>query len=159
VAALSRNPLTSRKAIGMSSPHDPIAALNQTLSEIIDVVLEVKQARWLVPSAHPLHGQLDQLFDDLRTWALLLVEQDEAFGVSPLVGMASAAGRKPPNLASGDATEEEIGRIIGEHLDRLGQHVAAALHEQVDHRLRATLGDVERGLRARQQVFSERDLS
>jgi hypothetical protein len=138
-----------------SPPYDPIAALNETLSEVIDVVLEVKQARWLVPSAHPLHAQLDQLFVDLTTWARLLVEQDEAFGVSPLVDIASVAGRKSPNLGSGDVTDEAISRIIGEHLDRLGQHIAAALLEQGDDRIREALGEVERGLRTQRDLFSE----
>ena len=142
--------------MSMSPPHDPIAALNQTLSEVIDVVLEVKQARWRVPRNHPLHAQLDQLFDDLTTWARLLVEQDEAFGVSPLVDMPSVAGRKPPNLGSGDVTDEEISRIVGEHLDRLGQHIAEALPEQQDDRIRAVLGEIEQGLRLQRDVFGER---
>jgi DNA-binding ferritin-like protein len=137
------------------SPHDPIAALNQALSEVIDVVLDVKQARWKVPGAHALHGMLDQLFDDLRTWARLLIEEDEALGVSPLVTISSVAGRQRPNLWTGDATDEEIRRVVGEHLDRLGHDVATALAEQDDDRLRAALGEVERGLLAQRRAFSE----
>jgi DNA-binding ferritin-like protein len=132
-----------------------IGALNKTLSEVIDVVLEVKQARWLVPSDHPLHAQLDQLFDDLTNWARLLVEQDEALGVSPLADMPSVAGRKRPNLGTGDVTDEAIGRIVGEHLDRLGQHIAEALREQEDDRIRTLLGEVERGLRAQRHMLHE----
>ena len=142
--------------MSMSPPRDPIAALNQTLSEVIDEVLEVKQARWIVPEAHALHGQLDQLFDDLGTWARLLFEQDDALGVSPLASMPSVAGRERPNLRRGAATDEEIRRIVGEHLDRLEQHVAAALAEQEDDRLRTALGEVVRGLLAQREVFRER---
>ena len=61
-------------------PDDPTTALNQVLSEVIDVVLEVRQAYRKVPETHALHAELDQLFDDVRSWARLLVEQDDARG-------------------------------------------------------------------------------
>ena len=89
------------------TPHDPTAALNQVLSEVIDVVQDVKQAHRKVPGTHALHAVLDQLSGDLRTWAQLLVEQDDALGVSPLASMPTVAGRKPPNLWQGPASDEE----------------------------------------------------
>lgn len=141
--------------MSVSPHHDPIAALNQALSEVIDVVMDVKQARWKVPETHALHALLDQLFDDLRAWARLLIEEDEALGVSPLATMPSVAGRQRPSLWTGDATDEEIRRVVGEHLDRLGQDVAAALAEQEDDRLRAALGEVERGLLAQRRAFGD----
>jgi DNA-binding ferritin-like protein len=137
------------------TPHDPTAALNQVLSEVIDVVQDVKQAHRKVPETHALHAALDQLAADLRTWAQLLVEQDDALGVSPLASMPTVAGRKPPNLWQGPASDEEVRRVIGEHLDRLEQHVAAALAEQEDAGSRAALADVEHGLQTNRRALSE----
>lgn len=137
------------------TPHDATAALNQVLSEVIDVVQDVKQAHRKVPETHALHAALDQLSGDLRTWATRLVEQDDALGVSPLASMPSVAGRKPPNLWPGPASDEEVRRVIGEHLDRLEQHVAAALAEQEDVGSRAALADVERGLQTNRRALSQ----
>ena len=134
---------------------DPTAALNQVLSEVIDAVLDVKQAHRRVPETHALHAVLDQLFDDLRTWARLLADQEQALGVSPLASMASPAGRTPPHPWHGAASDEEVRRIVGEHLDRLGQHLAAALAEQQDDNVRAALAEVERGLLVHRRALSE----
>jgi DNA-binding ferritin-like protein len=134
---------------------DPAAALNQVLSEVIDVVLDVKQAHRRVPETHALHAVLDQLFDDLRTWARLLADQEQALGVSPLASMPSAAGRKPPHPWHGAASGEEVRRIVSQHLDRLGQHVAAALAEQQEDKVRVALGEVERGVLVYQRALSE----
>jgi DNA-binding ferritin-like protein len=136
-------------------PDDPIAALNQVLSEIIDVVQDVKQAHRKVPETHALHAELDQLSDDLRTWARLLIEQDEALGVSPLASMPSVAGRKPPNLWPRAASDEEVRRVIDEHLDRLEQHVAAALAEQNEAGSREALADMDRGLVGHRRALSQ----
>ena len=134
---------------------DPAAALNRVLSEVIDAVLDVRQAHRRVPETHALHAVLDQLFDDLRTWARLLADQERALGVSPLASMPSAAGRKPPHPWHGAASDEEVRRIVGQHLDRLGQHLAAALAGQQDDRVRAALGEVERGLLVHRRALSE----
>jgi DNA-binding ferritin-like protein len=140
------------------SPHrgdDPAAALNQVLSEVIDVVLDVKQAHRRVPETHALHAVLDQLFADLRTWAGLLADQDQALGVSPLASMPTAAGRTPPHPWHGAVSDQEVRRIVGEHLDRLGQHLAAALAEQQDDKVRSALAEVERGVLVHRRALSE----
>lgn len=141
----------------MSPPpsQDPTVAFNQVLSEVIDVVQDVKQAHRKVPETHVFHALLDDIFDDLRTWALTLSNQDEALGVSALANMPTVAGRTPTNLWPGPATDEDVRRIIAEHLDRLRQHVAAALTVQEDDGSRSALAEVERGLLADQQRLSE----
>jgi DNA-binding ferritin-like protein len=131
-----------------SLPHGGTAALNQALSEIIDELQELKQARWRVAHGHPLHAALDDLFEDLKAWARLLVEQDEALGVSPLAAIPSVAGRTPTNTWPGTATDDEVWRTVRKHLDRLAEHVAAALAEQDEGPARASLAAVQRGLEA-----------
>jgi DNA-binding ferritin-like protein len=139
---------TARFGTGVSSPgrDDPAAGLNQVLSEVIDGVLDVRQAHRRVPETHALHSVLDHLFDDLRAWARLLADQDQALGVSPLASMPTAASRTPPHSWHGAASDEEVRRVVGEDLDRLGQHLAAALAEQHDDKVRAALAEVQRGV-------------
>jgi thioesterase domain-containing protein len=134
---------------------DPAAALNQVLSEVIDTILDVRQAFRRVPESQALHAELDLLFADLRTWGRLLADQDQALGVSPLESMPSAAGRTPPNPWHGAVSNEEVRRIVGEHLDRLGQHLSAALAEQHDDKVRAALTEVERGILAHRRALSD----
>jgi DNA-binding ferritin-like protein len=135
--------------------HDPIDALNEVLSEVIDMVQDVKQAHVKIPETQALHAELDRLFNDLRVWARLLVEQDEALGVSPLASMPSVAGRTPANLWPGKTTDEEVRRVVREHLDKLERHVAAALEAQNDPRSQAALAEVQVGLLTHGRALSE----
>ena len=129
------------------------AALNSVLSEVIDVVQAVKQAHRKVPETHDLHLELDRLMDDLGGWARSLVVEDEALGVSPLASMPSVAGRTPPNLWPGPVGDDEVRRLVVEHLDRLEQHVTAALTAQTDPGSRATLAGVHAGVMARRRAL------
>jgi hypothetical protein len=138
-----------------SEPHDPIAALNQVLSEVIDEVLDVRQAYRKVPTTHPLYTELDLLFGDLRTWVGQLLDEDRELGVSPLASMPSVAGRVPPNLWPGTASDEEVIEVVGGHLDRLAEHVAAAIAEQEDDEARSLLVEIELGVRRHEQALSD----
>jgi len=134
---------------------DPAAAINQVLSEVIDAILDVRQAHRRVPETQALHAVLDQLFDDLRTWARLLADQDEALGVSPLASMPSGASRTPLNPWHGAASNAEVRRIVGEHLDRLAHYLSAALADQQDDKIRAALTEVQRGVLADARALSD----
>jgi hypothetical protein len=90
------------------------AALNQVLSEVIDGVLDVRQAHRRVPESHALHAELDRLLDDLRAWVRLLADQDRVLGVSMVGSVPTAAGRKPPHAWHGAASDEEVRRAISE---------------------------------------------
>jgi DNA-binding ferritin-like protein len=137
------------------SGDDAIAALNQVLSEVIDFVQEVKQAHRKIPENHQLHAQLDRLFEDLRSWARLLVEEDEQLGVSPLASMPSVAGRTPPNLWPRTATDEEVRLAVVDHLDRLAGHVSAALAKQYDAGSQTVLAEIQRQAMGHVQALSD----
>jgi DNA-binding ferritin-like protein len=148
---------SARIGIHVSPPprDDPAAALNQVLSEVIDAILDVRQALRRVPETQALHAELDHLFTDLRAWARLLADQDQALGVSPLASMSSAAGRTPPSSWHGAASGEEVRRIVSGHLERLGQYLSAARAEQQDDQVRAALSEVERGVLAHSRALSD----
>jgi DNA-binding ferritin-like protein len=137
------------------SGDDAIAALNQVLSEVIDFVQEVKQAHRKIPENHQLHAQLDRLFEDLRSWARLLVEEDEQLGVSPLASMPSVAGRTPPNLWPRTATDEEVRLAVLDHLDRLAGHVSAALAKQYDAGSQTVLAEIQQQAMGHVQALSD----
>jgi hypothetical protein len=134
---------------------EAIDALNRVLNEVLNVVQDVKQARWRVAKDHALRTALDALFDDLKMWSGLLVNEDELLGASPLASIPSAAGRTPENLWPGTASDEEIRRIVADHLDRLGQHVDAALASVEDGAARRVLATIEERLTIDRATLNE----
>src|SRR5258707_14183603 len=93
-------------------PRDPMAALNEVLSEVIDVVMALRQAHRRVPEGHELHAELDQLFSDAKSWAELLMEADTARGVSALAYMPGVAGPQPPNRWRGPGQGDDVRRGV-----------------------------------------------
>lgn len=136
-----------------SGPHDPTAALTDVLSEVVDVVADVKQAFRKVSDSHELHDELDRLFDDLRRWASLLMDEEEELGSSPLGRMPTAAGRTPLNLFPGPTTDEEVRRVLLGHLDRLADHLAVAVSEQTDDGARSVLAGIAEDLAGHGQAL------
>ena len=138
-----------------AQPDDPIAALNQVLSEVIDLLLELKQAHQKVPRSHALYAEIDRLSNDLKAWAGLLLDEDRVLGVSPLASMPSVAGRVAPVLWAGTVGDEEVRDVVGTDVDRLRLHVRAALAQQEDGEARALLTAVDAGLSTHQDALNE----
>ena len=135
----------------MSDPSprpDAVTAVTAALEEVLDVVQDVKQASRKVPASHPLHGELDRLMVDVRRWAQLLVDEDEALGTWPVSRVPTAAGRRPPNLWPGDAPDEDVRRTVAAHLQRLSDGVAAGLAGQDDPGVRDVLLGIGRDVAA-----------
>jgi hypothetical protein len=125
-----------------------MVALNEVLSEVIDVVMALRQAHRKVPQTHELRAELDQLFSDGRRWADLLMAADAARGVSALDYMPSVAGRQRPDLWHGPVGDEEVRRVVAELLDRLAEHLRVALSEQDDDRVRELLDRINAELQS-----------
>jgi len=132
----------------MPSPptRHPLGSLNQVLSEVIDLVQDVKQAHRKIPGADVLHPELDKLFDDLRAWASLLMDQDAAHGLSPLAAVTTVAGRPLANLWPGTPTDDEVRVTLVEHLSRLRQNAAEASGALGDDPAGSVLADITAGI-------------
>ena len=137
------------------SSRDPIAALNEVLSEVIDVVMALRQAHHRVPEGRDLHAELDQLFDDAKNWAQLLMQADTDRGVSALSYMPTVAGRHPPDLWHGPVGDDDVRRVVVEQLDRLARHVRAALSEQDDEQGREPLDRINAEIQLHLHALNE----
>jgi DNA-binding ferritin-like protein len=132
-----------------------MVALNQVLSEMIDMVMAVRQAHQKVPGTHALHAELGELFNDAKRWADLLMAADTARGVSALDYMPSVAGRQRPDLWHGPVADEEVRRVVAEQLDRLAEHLEAALSEQDDDHVRELLDGINAELESHRDALRE----
>ncbi len=126
-----------------------MVALNEVLSEVIDMVMALRQAHRKVPENHELHAELDQLFSEARRWAELLMEADTARGVSALDYMPSVAGRQRPDLWHGPVGDEEVRRVVTEQLDLLAEHLRAAFSDQDDDHVRELFDRINAELQSR----------
>ena len=75
---------------------DPITALNKIHSDVVNLALTVQQTQHTVQQGHELRDDFDRLFISVRTWAALLVDADNALGVSALARMPTPAARRSP---------------------------------------------------------------
>ena len=132
-----------------------MTALNGVLSEVIDMVMALRQAHRKVAETHQLHAELDQLDRDARTWAELLVQADIARGVSALDYMPSVAGRQRPNLWQGRVSDDDVSKVVTQQLHRLGEHLSAALSEQDDDRVRDLLDRIRTELQSHLDALRE----
>ena len=128
------------------SSHDPVTAVNQVLSEVVDLALTVRQAQHTVRDGHELRAELDRLFTSARAWAALLVDADSALGVSAPARMPTPAARRPPRPWAGQASDHEVRHAVGEQLKRLAEHIPAALTQQEDDLTRQVLNRLYVGL-------------
>jgi hypothetical protein len=137
----------------MTGPRDGLGPLNELLNEIIDVVREVRVARWRFSAAVGLNVELDALLNDARSWSRLIIEQDEEHGVSPVGLVPTAAGRGAIDLGPDGGTAEGVRAVLSGVLQRLADHIAEVLVAERDESVRAALAEVARGVATHRQAL------
>lgn len=96
--------------------------LGEVLDELIDAVLETKQAVWSSPPG-PVHRELEELRAFLVERAQAVADAEERIaGRAP--GIASVAGRRPANLRA-EAGDGAVVGLLGERLRRVADDVRA----------------------------------
>lgn len=137
-----------------------VTELKAMLGDVLDVVLEAKQASRSVPEHEQLHGRLDALFAGAQGWVGQLGARTGELGGSPHEGGTTVAGREPGTLfPGGDPDRAEVARVLVEHLEPVVAH--ARLHQsrmgEVDTASAQLLGEVADGLAAYQWSLSAVD--
>jgi len=105
-------------------------ALQDTLTELIDLSLQAKQAHWNVtgPNFRPLHEMLDDFVAQYRDWYDEVAERLAAIGVAPdgraaTVAAASSLEPLPAGLLEDRVLvpliEERVSTVTGRVRDRM----------------------------------------
>ncbi len=99
----------------------PIAPeLQPLLVELTDLAFSAKQAHWNVvgPFFRPLHLQLDDLFDDVRTWSDEVAERMVALGTPADARIEVVAAQTPlPTFAAGFLEDRKVVSAVVARLD------------------------------------------
>jgi DNA-binding ferritin-like protein len=134
----------------VASPPDVVAELQATIDELIDLVLEVKQAHHAVPEDHPLHRQLDALFGELSGWTHALADRTRALGGSLLEAVTTVAGHRARNLFPSATDDADVALALVAPLRAAAEHATthAATAAEVDPEAGAVFADVAAGLAA-----------
>lgn len=131
-------------------PSQVVAELQAMIDELIDLILEVKQAHHAVPEDHPLHTELDGLFAQLSGWTHALADRTRALGGSLLEGVTTVAGRHARNLFPTAVDDADIVRALVAPLQAAAEH--AGIHRagvgDVDPKAAALFAEVADGLAA-----------
>ena len=107
------------------------ADLQALLVELIDLSLTGKQAHWNVtgPQFLPIHGQLDELVNDVRAWSDEVAERIMAVGGTADGRSATVAEASPLHaFPSGPVPGDKVVALVVERLDR----VIAASRGRID---------------------------
>ena len=116
---------TGGSVIAMAPASQVVAELQAMIDELIDLVLEVKQAHHAVPQDHLLHAQLDALFSELSGWTYALAARTRALGGSLLEGVTTVAGRHARNLFPTATDDTEVAQALLGPMRVAAEHAGA----------------------------------
>jgi len=107
-------------------------ALQDTLTELIDLSLQAKQAHWNVtgPNFRPLHEMLDDFVAQYRDWYDEVAERLAAIGVAPDGRTATvAAASSLEALPAGPLEDRVLVHLIEERLEAVTGRVRDRMME------------------------------